>query len=118
MTAPRIATSSPPILHVTVEGIGLVSKHFQFTKPFRIGRSEECEICVKDDHVSRRHAEVTLEEGVWCIRDLNSSNGLYAGAQRFDRSQLLGTMTIRLGIQGPEVSFKVELPPSKRGHAE
>ena len=79
MTAPRIATSSPPILHVTVEGIGLVSKHFQFTKPFRIGRSEECEICVKDDHVSRRHAEVTLEEGTWCIRDLNSSNGLYAG---------------------------------------
>ena len=62
MTAPRIATSSPPILHVTVEGIGLASKHFQFTKPFRIGRSEECEICVKDDHVSRRHAEVTLEE--------------------------------------------------------
>ena len=114
MTAPRLATSSPPILHVTVEGVGLVSKHFQFTKPFRIGRSEECEICVKDDHVSRRHAEVTLEDGIWCIRDLNSSNGLYAGAQRFDRSQLHGTMAIRLGIQGPKISFTVEVPLPKQ----
>ncbi len=114
MTAPRLATSSPPILHVTVEGIGLVSKHFQFTKPFRIGRSEECEVCVKDDHVSRSHAEVTLEDGTWWIRDLNSANGLYAGAQRFDRSQLHGTMAIRLGIQGPEISFKVEVPLPKQ----
>ncbi len=115
MTALKIATPSPPILHVTVAGTGLASKHFQFTKPFRIGRSEECEVCVKDDFVSRSHAEVTLEGGVWWIRDLNSANGLYAGGQRFDRSQLTGTVAIRLGIQGPEVSFKVDLPPVNRG---
>jgi hypothetical protein len=37
---------------------------------------------------------------------------LYAGGQRFDRLQL-GTITIRLGIQGPKTSFKVDLPLSK-----
>lgn len=113
MAASNIAASPPPVLHVTVEVIGMAPQHFQFTKPFRIGRSEECELCVKDDHVSRRHAEVTLENGTWRIRDLNSSNGLYAGGQRFGRSQLLGTTTIRLGIQGPAISFKVELPAPK-----
>ncbi len=110
MTALKIAASSPPILHVMVEG---ASNRFQFTKPFRIGRSEECEICVKDDHVSRRHAEVTLQNGMWWIRDLNSANGLYAGGQRFERSQLAGTMTIRLGIEGPAISFRVDLPLPK-----
>jgi membrane-bound lytic murein transglycosylase D len=112
MSAPKIASLSPPILYVTVEGVGPESQHFQFSKPFRIGRSEECEVCIKDDHVSRRHAEVTLEDGIWWIRDLNSSNGLYVGGQQFDRLQL-GTTTIRFGIQGPKTSFKVDLPPSK-----
>src|ERR1035438_3234362 len=113
MTAPKIAISSPPILHVTVEGPGPASKHFQFAKPFRIGRSEECEICVKDDHVSRSHAEITLANGLWWIRDLNSANGLYMGGQRFEGSQLVGTMAIRLGIQGPEIWFKVDPPPPR-----
>jgi len=36
---------------------------------------------------------------------------LYAGGQRFDRLPLVGTKTIRLGIEGPGVSFKVDLPP-------
>jgi hypothetical protein len=111
MTAPRIAPLSPPILHVTVEGSGLSARSFQFTNSFRIGRSEDCEVCVKDDHVSRSHAEVILENGTWWIRDLKSANGLYAGDQRFERSQLVGSMSLRLGVLGPEISFRVELPP-------
>src|SRR5271157_4058719 len=113
MTAPKLSSFSPPVLHVTVKGSGLASRQFRFTESFRIGRSEECEVCVKDDHVSRSHAEVTLQDGIWWIRDLNSANGLYAGGQRFDRSQLEGAMTIRLGIEGPAISFKVDLPLPK-----
>ena len=110
MTSPRTNILSPPALQVTV-GSG-VDEHRQFTKLFRIGRAEECELCVKDEHVSRVHAEVNIENGAWCIRDLNSANGLYSLGERFQSASIVGSMTIRLGIQGPELSFKV-VPPKK-----
>ena len=88
-------------------------QHHQFTKSFRIGRVEECEVCIKDDHVSRFHAEVSSENGTWYIRDLNSTNGLYSAGLRFERAAIIDSMTIRLGIEGPTVDFKVEQPARK-----
>jgi membrane-bound lytic murein transglycosylase D len=113
MTVPKTGTSLPPVLQVTTGPIGCDRKQFQFMKSFRIGRTEDCEVCVKDEHVSRNQAEVIFENGTWWIRDLNSSNGLYSGGQRFERAPISGTMTIRLGIEGPEVSFEVAQPPAQ-----
>lgn len=48
-------------------------------------------------------------------RDLNSANGLFASGRRFERCQLVGAITIRLGIEGPEVSFKADPPPREEG---
>src|ERR1022692_4602430 len=107
MTAPKMEIPSPPPLQVTVGTPGLDGKQFEFLELFRIGRTEECEICVKDKHVSRIHAEVSFENGAWWIRDLGSSNGLYSLGRRFERSSISESMTIRLGIEGPEVRFKV-----------
>lgn len=36
-------------------------------------------------YVSRRHAEVWCEEGVWKIRDLGSSNGLFVMGDDWER---------------------------------
>jgi peptidoglycan lytic transglycosylase D len=115
MIAPKMDTSSPPPLQVTVGTAELEGKRFEFTERFRIGRTEECEICIKDDHVSRIHAGVSVENGTWWIRDLGSTNGLYSLGQRFERASITESMTIRLGILGPEVSFKVEQPARKDG---
>ena len=40
-----------------------------------LGRSEKCDVVINDEHMSRRHAEVNLRDGVLRIIDLNSSNG-------------------------------------------
>ncbi len=109
MTSPRTNILSPPALQVTL-GSGADCRRLEFRKSVRIGRSEECEVCVKDEHVSRIHAEVKIENGTWYIRDLNSANGLYCLGERFESASIVGSTTIRLGIQGPEVSFKVVQP--------
>jgi len=112
MTVSKINPLSTPSLEATV-GVGASRKQFQFTKGFHIGRGEECEVCIKDEHVSRCHAEVTFENGTWCICDLNSTNGLYSLGRRFARTTIVGRMTIRLGIEGPEVSLRVTEQPQE-----
>ena len=42
-----------------------------------IGRSSACQLVLGDDTVSRRHAELRIEDGRWLLRDLGSSNGTY-----------------------------------------
>ena len=77
-----------------------------FSTPFRIGRSNECELSINDEYVSRTHAEVVFGNGMWCIRDLNSANGLYLDGQRVNEIELKGPTTIRLGVAGPEILFE------------
>ena len=82
-----------------------------FETPFRIGRTDDCEVCIKNEYVSRVHAEVVLNENnQWCLRDLNSSNGIFVDAQRVPQVMLSGISVVRLGIEGPAVTFTVEQP--------
>jgi Protein of unknown function (DUF3662)/FHA domain len=53
-----------------------------------IGRSHECDITIEDPNVSRRHAEVRLEDGAWWIVDLGSTNGIEVNGKRVDRARL------------------------------
>lgn len=39
----------------------------------------------ESSYVSRRHAEISCEEGVWTIRDLGSSNGLFVMGDTWER---------------------------------
>jgi soluble lytic murein transglycosylase-like protein len=87
-------------------------QYLQFTQPFRIGRADECAVCVQDEYVSRIHAEVVFESGSWWVRDLQSSNGIYVDGQRMDRTPITRPMVIRLGIEGPELSFEPESVPA------
>ncbi len=100
-----------PVLRVRVGPNAADRREFTFDKPFRIGRVEERDVCIKDEHVSRNHAEVTFENGQWWVRDLQSSNGVWIGDRRVDRAPVDPALTVRLGIYGPEVSFEVEPPP-------
>jgi len=110
MNAPNIAASSLPTLRVIVRLSGVPSQVLEFSRSFRIGRTSDCELCVPDEHVSRTHAEVRLENGSWWVRDLNSSNGIYAGEQRLESAPINGAMTVKLGIYGPELVFEVVQP--------
>jgi membrane-bound lytic murein transglycosylase D len=104
---------SPPLLKVSIGTPPADQQHFRFSKAFRIGRVEECEICIDNDYVSRIHAEVVLEDGAWWVHDLNSSNGIYIGGQRVERAPVGQATVIRLGIYGTEVALEVEAAEDK-----
>jgi EmrB/QacA subfamily drug resistance transporter len=47
-----------------------------------IGREPECDIQLLDSEVSRRHAKVTVRDGLAAIDDLHSANGTYVNGDR------------------------------------
>lgn len=57
-------------------------------EPQLIGRSSEA-LPIKDQTISRRHAELTPDDGRWFINDLKSANGTFVNGQRVaERRQL------------------------------
>ena len=108
MKSPGAASTHQRPICVSAHGY-LEGKILQITTPFRIGRSEPCDVCIPNDYVSRLHAEVVPENSNWRIRDLNSANGLFLKGVRFDSAPIVSGMRVRLGIEGPELLF--ELPP-------
>jgi pSer/pThr/pTyr-binding forkhead associated (FHA) protein len=53
-----------------------------------IGRHPESSICLDDVTVSRRHAQVVLDNGRYVVRDLGSLNGTYVNQIRIDELAL------------------------------
>ena len=111
MAAPSRKPVVPP-LKVVVEWAGGM-REYEFAGKFRIGRLDDCEVCIRDEHVSRAHAEISFEDGTWCIRDLNSSNGIFVGDQKFRLITVVENISIRLGIQGPKVTLTAMAPVSQ-----
>jgi pSer/pThr/pTyr-binding forkhead associated (FHA) protein len=107
---------TPPVLRVQFK-TPLGDRELEFSKPFRIGRTAECDVCIPDEFVSRSHAEVLFEANQWTIRDLHSANGIFVAGRRVASACIDGSTTIRLGVEGPFVSFAVKppAPPAELG---
>jgi len=58
-----------------------------------IGRRQSCDICLNYQNVSGTHAELSLKNGVWYIRDLGSTNGIKVNGVR------VGSKPLRPGDQ-------------------
>src|SRR4051812_43667787 len=97
--------SSPEILRVSVDNLTGPPEEYEFCQSFRIGRADECDICIDNRYVSRRHVEVSCVGGEWQVRDLQSSNGIFVSGRSVPLLRLTGTDTVRLGIGGPFLSF-------------
>jgi signal transduction histidine kinase len=66
-------------------------------EPQLIGRSSEA-LPLTDNTVSRRHAELTPDDGQWWVRDLQSQNGTYVNGVRIvDRTRLKAGDQLRTG---------------------
>ncbi len=57
-------------------------------EPQLIGRSGES-LPLTDPTISRRHAELTPDDGQWYLQDLNSANGTYVNGEPVQRRRLL-----------------------------
>ena len=100
-------TIAQPGLTVIVECGDAQPQRFHFSHSFRIGRHSECSLQIKDDVVSRYHAEVFYQDHQWWIKDLGSANGLWLDGQRLSTVALTEGIRIHLGIQGPGLVFSI-----------
>ncbi len=106
----RSTVRGTPRLRVTISGTPGEQRELRFENTFRIGRSDDCDVCIKNEYVSRSHVEVSLESGQWAVRDLQSGNGIFIGQQRVDTARIAPEVTIRLGIYGPVITLQIEQP--------
>ncbi|UCD24750.1 MAG: FHA domain-containing protein [Gemmatimonadota bacterium] len=84
-----------------------MSEAQSFEQSFSIGRDSANDVTIDDPRVSLRHAEVSLQDGQWFIRDLGSSNGTFVDGDRVERTRLSGTKQVRLGFKGPRLEVFV-----------
>ena len=80
-----------------------------------LGRSRTATVRVDHESVSRTHALLTFERGIAVLKDLNSSNGTFAGGKRIlNETRLEERETIQLGAA--VLSYRVIAPdqPSER----
>ena len=47
-----------------------------------IGRAKGCDISIKEDYISAKHAHIWFEDGEWYLEDLGSRNGTAVNGQR------------------------------------
>ena len=71
-----------------------------------VGRSNECDITLAAAHLSRRHAELRVKNGLLYVKDLGSSNGTYVNGERVKESRVkrgddLRFDTLSFGVIGP-----------------
>jgi diguanylate cyclase (GGDEF)-like protein len=64
---------------------------------FRVGRSQDCELWLGDDGVSRKHARIYQEGSAYLIEDTESANGTFVQGQRVSRQILRDGDVIQFG---------------------
>jgi len=68
--------------------------------PCVVGKDKTCAICIDDSHISRKHLDITLEDGHVFVTDLNSTNGTFINDVRLRSgaaTHISGAVSVRLG---------------------
>ena len=83
-----------------------------------IGRHPNCSLTISQPSVSRRHARLWFDQGVWFVEDLQSSNGTFVNNRRINRAQLTEGDELRCGdfvlIYGVEEKTRAVQKPERR----
>ncbi|MET9435677.1 DUF1707 and FHA domain-containing protein [Streptomyces sp. NPDC006551] len=74
--------------------------------PLRIGRDPANGLRLSHETVSRLHAELSLQGGLWVLRDLGSTNGTTVNGRR-----VTGAVVVRAGdmVEFGQMSFRLSL---------
>jgi diguanylate cyclase (GGDEF)-like protein len=82
------------------------SLHSLPTAGFTVGRSLDASLIVDDVGVSREHAKLYWQDGLWWVEDLGSQNGTYVDGRSIQRSALHDGALVRFG---PSASYSFQL---------
>jgi len=78
-----------------------------------VGRRESCDIVLRFPNVSGNHCELSIADGRWTVKDLNSSNGTKVNGTRISEGQLDPGDRVSIGRHEYEVCYD----PAKIGDA-
>ncbi|MBI5590681.1 MAG: FHA domain-containing protein [Deltaproteobacteria bacterium] len=93
-------------------------KEKRFTEGFTVGRSQECDLRIAENCVSRVHLQVRFDGGQWWLKDMESANGTFMNGVRIQEAPLSDSAEIELGRGGALLLLAVEKPePPKRQEA-
>jgi predicted component of type VI protein secretion system len=94
-----------------------LGRSFPLPSRATLGRSDECDVVLRDRSISRKHAVLTREGGRWHVEDQGSTNGISKDGTRARRIELsdgdefkLGDLLLRLRLgpvasEGGEIEF-------------
>jgi predicted component of type VI protein secretion system len=93
-----------------------LARSFALTENSTVGRSDECDVVLRDRSISRKHARIVRQEERWFVQDLGSTNGVTKEGTRGERFELadgdefrLGDLPVRFKLQAgadaPDIEF-------------
>jgi pSer/pThr/pTyr-binding forkhead associated (FHA) protein len=87
------------------------AKRIEINGTLTAGRNPDCDLVLSQGHPSRRHAEVSLEEGRVWVKDLGSANGTFVNDRQItDRTALNAGDRVRFDAE--EFIFESSAPPA------
>lgn len=110
----RPRSRSPSRVDVRVLRGETETSEASFAGAFIIGRSEDCDLQLRDASVAPNHLQVIFDGIVWWIRDLSGSSGTYINGERIQVVPLSEEISVELGRNGPLLSLMVSREPSIR----
>ena len=91
----------------------LAGQRLQLKPPaITLGRDPQNDIVVSDPRISRRHASIRWQRGLWQIENLSQTSYIAIDQQRTARGVLQHNTVVHLGS---EISFVFTVPPSTQG---
>lgn len=73
-----------------------------------IGRRENCDIVLRFSNISGQHCRLTLEQGYWFVKDLESRNGTKVNGYRVTRKRLDPGVIISIAKHQYEIRYSPE----------
>lgn len=92
-----------------------LARSFPLGESATLGRSDECDVVLRDRSISRKHARVVRTAEHWFVEDLGSTNGVTKDGQRGERFELhdgdefrLGDLPLRFKLEAQDAALDIE----------
>lgn len=106
----RLQTPQTPVLEQYPADGGAPLRTAITTMPFSIGRDDAADLRIDSRRVSRRHAVINCEDGIYSIDDLDSTNGTFVNGERISHVKLQSGDVLAFG----DTEFTFNAPQSAR----